>query len=145
MIDLAKVEFSKAMKEYQKLSFKSSYGTFFGRKPGFSDIQDIEILKVKKFSQLQITEMLNKAALTALDSWQELKDESDYYGMALISLRSLFTHYKNKLPKTSTTRDHYKILLNHEKFDTIRFDKIITKAELKAIEKSRLSQNNFFK
>ena len=51
-MDLKNVEFSKAIKEYQRLVFKSSYGNYYGRKPDFTDIQDIDILKVKKFSEL---------------------------------------------------------------------------------------------
>jgi hypothetical protein len=43
----------KAKQEYTKTQFKTNYGLVFGRKPDQTDFKDMNILNVKKFSQIQ--------------------------------------------------------------------------------------------
>lgn len=109
LFDLSNLKFEKAISEYQRLSFKSSYGTFFGRQPGVTDFKDINILNFKKFSDLECSKVLNKSAIVYLDKWQSNEEENDYVGMALYTLKSLNTYFKNYKPVTSTNRDLHKI------------------------------------
>lgn len=43
----------KAKLEYNKSQFKTNYGIVYGRKADLTDYKDMNILKVKKFSQIQ--------------------------------------------------------------------------------------------
>lgn len=43
----------KARLEYSKSQFKTNYGHVFGRKADLTDYKDMNILKIKKFSQIQ--------------------------------------------------------------------------------------------
>lgn len=72
--------FQKLKKIYSNQQLKSCYGTFFGRKPDLTDYKDMNILKYRKFSQLQCTQMLNPAVVAHLDQWQTTREHPDYLG-----------------------------------------------------------------
>jgi len=117
---------NKAKQEYTKAKFKSNYGTFFGRKPDLTDYKDMNILKFKKFSQLKCCKILNKATLEYLDNWQATKEHQDYLGMALYSIKSLFTFFKLYEPTLSTQKEIHSNYDKSEKIKAERYDKMLT-------------------
>jgi hypothetical protein len=116
------------MMENLKSSFyKSCYGTFFGRKPDLTDYKDVNILKIKKFSQLDCSFVLNKQMVKALDTWQMTKEHPDYLGMALYTIKSLHTFFKRFQPTESTQRTSYRRTRSEDFVKSERFDSIINR------------------
>lgn len=52
-MDILNFSFRQAKDHMRKVSFKSSYGMFYGRKPDLTDMSDVDILKNKTFSELE--------------------------------------------------------------------------------------------
>jgi len=143
-MDLQKLGFKDAVKEYQKLKYVSSYGAFYGRKPALEDLTDTSILKAyqqkagssngapsatvyngQKFSQVPWTSILNTKTKEYLDKWQQIESEDAYKGMVLSTLRSLFTYVKIREPNTSTSRVSFKRINKKDLVKVERYDKLI--------------------
>lgn len=117
----------KARLEYSREKFKSNYGIFFGRKPDLTDYKDMNILKFKKFSELKSSKIFNKKTLEFLDKWQEIKEHPDYLGMALYTMKALFTYFKICEPNTTTQRAIHIPCEDSERIKPERYDKIMDK------------------
>jgi hypothetical protein len=76
----------KAAQQLRKLNYASSYSRFFGK---FTEVSkgEAEILKFKKFSELDISTILSPMAVAYIDSWTKLGEDDSYVNLALSALR----------------------------------------------------------
>jgi hypothetical protein len=144
LVDLQKLTFHDALKEYQKLKFVSSYGAFYGRKPALEDLTDGTILRSQKFSRLPWTQIINSRTKKYLDSWQEIEYEEYYKGLALSTLRSMNTYVQNHQPSTSTSRVSYKKFIKDELVKVERYDKLIEQVSINVRKKFALPKDDCF-
>ncbi|CAI2365486.1 unnamed protein product [Moneuplotes crassus] len=140
LLDLRKFNFKDAMKEYQKLKYKSSYGSFYGRKPALEDLTDITILNSQQFSQLPCTKILTKSARIALDLWQKIEPEAIYKGLALSTLRSLNTYILKSEPTISSSRIFHRRFKPAELNKVERYDKLIEKISMSVKKKFQIER-----
>lgn len=130
LFDLKSLSFGKAIKEYEKLKYISSYGAFYGRKPALADLTDTHVLNSQKFSQLQCFSVINEATKSCLDSWQKIEQEDEYKGFAISAIRSLYTFIKNGQPNNSTMRVSFKNFKPTELVAVERYDKLIEEVSM---------------
>ena len=130
LFDLKNLSFNKAVKEYEKLKYISSYGAFYGRKPALADLTDTNVLNSQKFSQLQCFKVINETTKSYLDNWQDIEQEDEYKGFAISAIRSLYTFIKNGEPNNSTNRVSFKWFKPSELVGVERYDKLIEEVSM---------------
>lgn len=88
---------------------------------------------------------MNKLTKECLDNWQTIEKEDWYKGIALSTLRSLYTFVKNHEPNTSTNRFMHKKFKPNELVKVERYDKLIEEVSQNVKGKfDKPKMNNFF-
>jgi hypothetical protein len=82
---------------------------------------DAQILKYKKFSQLEFTLNLTHLALEYLQSWTLLGDDPYYMSVVIQTLRSLYTYIKNLAPRDTK---HHELFLWPQHHQLVKQEKI---------------------
>lgn len=90
----------KAQEYYRKMINGSTYERFFGKYTEMND-GEAEILKYKKFSDLNIASVLSQMALAYIENWTQLGEDVTYINSVIYCLRAIFTFIKSMKPATS--------------------------------------------
>lgn len=72
MMDIRNIKYEDAQKEFRKMTNTTHYAQFYGMKPKM--MEDYEILKYKKFSELQIATILKPHIAQYIEKWLQMND-----------------------------------------------------------------------
>lgn len=88
-------------------------------------LEDYEILKYKKFSDLQIASILKPHIVHYIETWLSVNDQEEFTGRIYFTIREIFTVLRNQeAPISIKTQDFAWVKLNSEA-KAPRFDKLI--------------------
>ena len=120
-LDLKNIKSEDAEREFRKMTNTTHYAQFFGQKP--KSLEDYEILKYKKFSELQIASFLKPHIVLYIEQWLSLNDQEDFTGRIYFTIREMYTVLRNQeAPISIKTQDFSWVKLEAK---APRFDKLI--------------------
>ena len=111
----------KAAQQFRKMNYSSSYSRFFGKYTQPTK-GEAEILKYKKFTELDISSILTPLAQAYIENWTLLDEDETYLNLALCVIRSIYTYIKNLEPKISVNTETYFWPKKHQIVQVSRFD-----------------------
>ena len=109
---------------FRKITTTTSYSKTFGEKP--AEEKDHNILTKKKFSELQISEVLKPEVVQIISKWLMINDQDKFTGRIYNTVREIFTVIKNQMAELPTSHDIFATQKNIPSAKAPRFDKTIT-------------------
>ena len=94
MLDLDNMNYDEAQKEFRKLTNTTHYAQFYGMKPKMQE--DYEILKYKRFSDLQIAQVLKPHVAQYIEQWVKINDQEQFTGSIYFTVRDIYTVIRNQ-------------------------------------------------
>jgi len=88
---------------FRKITTTTSYSKTFGEKPKAKE--DYNILTKKKFSELQISQILKPDVIRILSKWLMINDQDKFTGRIYFTVREMFTVVKNQMSELPTSHD----------------------------------------
>lgn len=129
-----------------KLVFNSTYERFHGNKSVPSTPCEADILRYKRFSQLETTLYLQPLAVKYIENWTTLGDEKRYVSLVVACVRDLYTFVKSLIPSFTKNAELYMWPKSHQ---LVKQEKIKTTADVvkavtvqNVLESSGLSEFN---
>lgn len=95
----------EAKKVFRKLANTTTHCRTFGAKP--TAAADFNILKNKRFSELEISKVLTTNAIQILDKWLAANDQDEFTGRIFFLVREMATVVKNQIAVVPTSYDSY--------------------------------------
>ena len=93
MLDLNRLNYEDAQKEYRRMTNTTHYAQSYGQKP--KALEDYEILKHRKFSEMQISSILKPHITQYIEKWLALNDQEEFTGRIYFTVRELYTVLRN--------------------------------------------------
>lgn len=124
--------------------YKSAYGAAFGRKE--NEIADTNVLKYRKFGEMQSTRVLNRTAKAFLTKWSELGEDPQYVSLAILAIKGIFTFWKQSIPAETVSHvkhawyEPYEVLHN-QRIDKVGKREIIEKIDRAAFARPQTTGN----
>lgn len=109
---------------FRKLTTTTQYSKTFGEKPKTE--ADYNILNKKKFSELQISQILKPDVVQILNKWLMINDQDKFTGRIYATVREMFTVIKNQMAELPTSHDIFATQKMIKEAKAPRFDKTIT-------------------
>ncbi|CDW82414.1 UNKNOWN [Stylonychia lemnae] len=154
ILDLQNLKFEDAQKEFRRMTNTTHYAQVFGQKPKMQE--DYEILKYKKFTDLQISTILKHQPCQFVESWLSLNDQQEFTGQLYLTLRDIYTVIRNQQPPKSLASVDYvhskqdanakaprydKLILQHKGKKPVQQKRIDIQQELSILKRLNLSLN----
>lgn len=111
--------------------YKSQYATQYGHKE--KNFNDPEILKYKKFSQMECAEVLNSKCIRYLDTWVAKGDEQDLISYVIAAVKSIYTRSRQNDRAQTAYKTQYRWFEQHQQVQQKRVDLVATNAYRTAI------------
>lgn len=126
------------IKEYfRKMMNQTSYCQTFGEKPKAAEAYSI--LKQKKFSELQMNEILQPEIVRILTKWLLINDQDMFTGRIYFTIREMYTVIKAQISTIPTSHEAYLEGKKSKEAEPQRFDKILQ--NLNAVQRKRNSMS----
>jgi len=116
-----------AKRVFRKLSNTTTHCRTFGEKP--TAAADYQILKNKRFAELEISKVLNANAIQILDKWLANNDQDEFTGKIYFLVREMATVVKNQIAVVPTSLDSFITKSGFVKPVVPRYDKIVEDLE----------------
>jgi hypothetical protein len=97
---------------------------------------EVDVLKYRKFSELNISSNVNAMAKSYIDSWINQGEDDYYVNLALGAFRNLYTFNKNQKPAISHHSEVFLRTKRHELVEPTRFDVMEASIKKSSFEKN---------
>ena len=84
---------------------QTSYCQTFGEKPKAAEA--FSILKMKKFNELPINEILLPEVVSILTNWLTINDQDMFTGRIYFTIREMYTVIKNQIATITTNHENF--------------------------------------
>lgn len=84
---------------------QTSYCQTFGEKPKAAEA--FSILKMKKFNELPINEILLPEVVSILTKWLTINDQDMFTGRIYFTIREMYTVIKNQIATITTNHENF--------------------------------------